>query len=62
MLSRELLFQFNGTVPYTGLDFFFLPFDVPEGIAEIQIDHMQTDADSTNVSTSFGMIIYRFVI
>lgn len=38
---------FDGEIPSGGLDHFFIPFDVPEGIAEIQVTH--DTGDNANI-------------
>jgi hypothetical protein len=48
--SSSLVYNFSGAIEYTGLDFFLLSFNVPTGIAEIQVDHLLADpSNSTNI-------------
>jgi hypothetical protein len=32
-------YNLTGLVPYNGADFFYVPFDVPEGVAELEVMH-----------------------
>jgi hypothetical protein len=42
-------YNISGPIPYTALDFFFVPFTVPSGTAEIEVSHLQTDLNTTNI-------------
>jgi hypothetical protein len=43
------VYNFSDALPYTALDFFTVPFDVPAGVAEIQVQHLQTSVNTTNI-------------
>ncbi len=45
--AGEMIIPLSGEVPDDGLDHFFVPFDVPEGIVEIEVRH--TDDSKMNV-------------
>lgn len=43
------VYNFSSILPYTALDFFTVPFAVPSGTAELQVDHLQTAFGTTNI-------------
>lgn len=43
------VYNFTSDLPYTALDFFTVPFAVPPGVAEIQVEHLRTDLNTTNI-------------
>ncbi len=45
-LAGEVSIPLSGVVPDDGLDHFFLPFEVPEGVVEIEVRHTATNADT----------------
>lgn len=47
--KADFTYNFASDLPYTALDFFTVPFFVPVGISEIQIDHARTDSTTTNI-------------
>lgn len=48
-------YNFSASLPYTAYDFFTVPFQVPSGVAEIQIEHLQTAVGTTNI-LDFGLM------
>lgn len=47
--AADSTYNFTSDLPYTALDFFTVPFFVPDGISEIQVDHSRTDSTTTNI-------------
>lgn len=44
-----LVYNFSSQLPPTALDFFLVPFYLPDGVAELQVQHLQTAIGTTNI-------------